>query len=282
MSVQNAITDREYGQFPLSIATSLALEGAFGIYPERETGVNVMGNYQELWVNLRTLVRNLLGSVSSDVRDVMTPTPVAEALFHEIELLDSIIAERTNHYTKVVYYVSNYAGMERKYQRAILRRPKTDKQLLNAEVEKKTIKAILEKLGAAGGRDVRVFELKLDHAKPTKALILTHYAFDLLSANQFHELDLLESHTGNIKPSSRFYEKFADGKELPMIPFNEAFLQVFGDHTLFHPWPIGQRREIIELAKQWKWTQVTGKARIDYHLTFLKNHFLRDTLREML
>lgn len=282
--MEHLISVREMGQFPLSIPTSLALEGAIGIYPEKETHINVLPEYDELWINLRTLFRNLMGSMKSEEAAAVTPTPVAEALMSEIEHLESIIKERSANRIHLVFYVSNYKGLESKYPRAYIRKDSTPKQLIRTEIQKKAIGHLLELLKEQGGHDVRVFEQKLKTAKPTKALIITHFAYDLFVYPQFSQLDLLESHTGVIKPKSQWYTKYVDGKTLPMIPFREDLVQIFGDAETFSPWPIKHRRQLIELAEKHHWTQVTTKALIDYNLTLLHktDPHLADVVKSML
>jgi hypothetical protein len=272
------------GQFPLSIPTSLALEGAIGIYPEKETHINVLPDYDEMWINLRTLFRNLMGSMKSEEAAAVTPTPVAEALMSEIEHLESIVKERSANRIHLVFYVSNYKGLEQKYPRAYIRKDSTPKQLIRTEIQKKAIQHLLDLLKEQGGHDVRVFEQKLKTAKPTKALIITHYAYDLFVHPQFAQLELLESHTGAIKPKSQWYTKFVDGKTLPMIPFREDLIQIFGDAETFSPWPIKHRRQLIELAEKHHWTQLTTKSLIDYNLSLLHktDPYLADVVKSML
>lgn len=272
-----ALADREAGQYPLAIATSLALEGATGIYPEKETHKNELAEYSELWVNLRTLFRNLYNAVHSDGQGALTAGDLHDAMLEEISALESVVLEH-NFSMAIVYYVSNYAGLERKYPKALLKKPKTPKQLIYAEIQRKTIEELLKTLGKEGGRDVRVFDLKLHPKNPTQtygsALMLTHYAYDLLSYPSFSELRLLESHTGAIKPRSEWYTKYHDGRNLPMIPFREDLMQIFGDSELFSAWNIKDRRPIIELAIAKKWHAMTTVAKIRQDLSGLQNPWL--------
>lgn len=282
--MEHLVSLREMGQFPLSIPTSLALEGAIGIYPEKETYVNVLPEYDEMWINLRTLFRNLMGSMKSEEAAQATPTPVAQALLQEMEQLESIVKEKSAGRIKLVFYVSNYRGMEQKYPRAYIRKDSTPKQVIRTEIQKKAIQHLLDLLKEQGGHDVRVFEQKLKTAKPTKALIITHFAYDLFVYPQFAQLDLLESHTGVIKPKSQWYTKYVDGKTLPMIPFREDLIQIFGDAETFSPWPIKHRRQLIELAEKHHWTQVTTSALIKYNLELLHRTepHLADTVKDMM
>ena len=61
--MNNQYINREQGKYPISIATSLAMEGLFGIHdnipPQSSLPVT---NCDAVAVNARTIVRNILGS----------------------------------------------------------------------------------------------------------------------------------------------------------------------------------------------------------------------------
>lgn len=273
--------EREFGQFPISIATSLALEGALGIYPEKETGVNVLLEYEEIWINLLTLFRNVVGALGKDALTVETVASLSNHVMRDIEVLEALFKEH-GFQIKPVYYVSNYDGLAKRYPHAVLRTLKTDKQKLFHLFQTRTLKDVLQRLAHEGGRDTRVFDLKIDPKTHAKALMITHFAYDLLAHKRFGKLTLLESHTGALKERQQWYTKYYNGKELAMIPFREDFIQVFGDNELFHPWPKGARETIIELARAHRWNQNTTTALIEYNLSLLKDHHLRETLKAML
>jgi hypothetical protein len=275
------IAERAVGQYPLSIATSLALEGLAGIYEDRHEESPPILKYDELWVNLRTLFRNFIGSLEKSLQEAMDGVEAAEAISEEMERLTDI-ARDLNPRTHVHFYVSNYDGMEQRYPRAMIRRDTTPRQKLYTLMQKDAIGALLQK--HKGDENLSVFQRKLEYAKsptPTVA-ILTHYAYDLLSAKIFKRMDLIESHTGIIKPKALWYTKFYQGRELVMIPFREDMLQIFGDNETFHPLDIRLRRELIEIAKQYNWSQVTTTDRIRLSLDLMKNHFGADVVKEIL
>lgn len=60
------IDARTKGQFPISIATSLALEGLFGILEDNKDPNPPWPDYTDLIINVRTLFRNLLGSIEDE------------------------------------------------------------------------------------------------------------------------------------------------------------------------------------------------------------------------
>ena len=246
------LADRTLGQYPLSIATSLALESANGIHPEIPVARPPIDAYDELWINVRTLFRNLLGALDTQSAKSVSADQLCDSLKDELVTIVELIATQTGSRVKVVYYISDYAGIE---------------------VEPGSI---------------RLFPLKLkrpEHDGVTslpKALIITHIAYDLFSYRIFSKLDLLESHTGKIKDRSLWYTKYYSGKELSMIPFREDLVQVFGDNETFRTFDPAVRRELIEIATKYKWSPVTTYAKIHYGVSTMKNPYSRAIVLEIL
>lgn len=270
---------RTTGQFPLSIATSLALEAAFGIYPDRPVVQPApILDYDELWVNVKTLFRNFLGALDKSTAEMITSDAVVEGINGELDTIHQLVTEQTSGRTSVVFYLSDYVDIDRKYKYAVIRRDNTAKQKMYTAMMIDVIGKLL-KMHPKG--NIRVEKLKLHPEKKTKALILTHIAFDLVSYPEFRELTLLESHTGAIKERSQWYTRLYEGKTLSMVPFNEMFLQVFGDSQTFRPMDIKLRKEIIDLATQYRWNAATKIDFIMYGIGTLKNPYAREILTNM-
>jgi hypothetical protein len=270
---------RTTGQFPLSVATSLAIEAALGIYPERPVDPAPILEYEELWINLRTLFRNLHGSFDKGVADTVMPETFAEALNDEMSQIHEIITHKTNGLTKVVYYISDYADIDKKYPYAVTRRDNTPKQKLFTATLKDSIALLLKMHPESNIRKVR---LKLRPEHKTKAMILTHIAFDLISYVDFKELVLLESHTGAVKSRSAWFTKYYEGKNLTMVPFREDFLQIFGDNEFFRPADRKLRQEILDIAVKYRWSPVTTDEKIKYGINQLKNPYALEVLRSIM
>lgn len=274
------LSTRTIGQFPISVPTSLALESAFNIHPELKHKSVPIKKYDEIWINIRTLFRNLLGSLEGPAAAGIPAESIAHGILDEMSHIEqSVMGDGV----RIVFYLSNYKDVELKYRHAVVRRDNTPKQKEYTAVQNKALGLILEAEGPNGR--VRLFDLKLHRKQgeqPTKAMIITHYAYDLLSANIFSELVLLESHTGKIKPKGEWYTKLLNGKELSQIPFNELFLQVFGDNETFRPMDIKLRREILEVAKKYNWSPVTTRDKVLYGIGTMQNHFSKELLRSML
>lgn len=272
-----AISERVIGQYPLSIATSLAIEGAMGIHPDKpDQTKKLLPNYEVVWVNLKTIFRNLYNAIDRSVVQDVKPQDFVDAFTSEIDQLKSVIHVETASKTDVVLYVSDYAGMDQKYRHAILRGDQTPLQQQYSKLMVYTIAQYLK----THGHDVKRYTLKITDAEPRRALILTHYAFDLL-APRMPNLSLLESHTGTIKDKHQWYTKYLNGRELVHIPFREDMLQVFGDNEHFRPMKPSIRKQILELAEQYRWTQVTTTDKIRAGIDHLKDPLLKEILRKL-
>lgn len=282
MLYSQAIAEREVGQYPLSVATSLALEGACGIHVDLPIKKAPMLEYGEFWVNLRTLFRNFMGALPKDAVNGVVPKQIDDAIRDEMETIKRIVQEVSNGRCKVVFYVSNYAGMAERYPLAKLRTERTNKQMEYMEIKRQTLQSLLASLEQQGGEDIRVFKLKLFPQQQNKTLIFTHYAYDLLSWKAFSRLDLVESNTGAVKQRPQWYTKYQGGRELSMIPFREDFIQVFGDSRTFFPMPIKIRQEVIELAQRYNWSAITTDEKIRLNIEQMKNLETRKILQGLL
>ena len=274
-----AIAERAIGQYPASIATSLALESANGIHPEIKVRSPPVREFQELWVNLRTLYRNFMGSLDRTAAKTVGAADIALVILEEMETISSVMREAVGDKFAVHYYLSDYGGLELKYPRALIRTDNTDLQREYTSLQNQALTKVLQLVEPGL---IYVFNREIKPPHPTKALILTHYAYDLLSHKSFQELVLVESHTGAIKRKAQWYTKYHDGKNLSMIPFREDLLQVFGDSETFRPQPASWRKALIDTATKYSWSQVSTKDRIKFGIDQLKDPDMRAALSEML
>lgn len=277
-----ALASREVGQYALSIATSLAIESFTGIHPERTWPHPPIQDYQELWVNLSTLYRNLLGAVQRDDLKLITEGGVAQALLDEVNMLHEIIQQQSQGRCKVVLYTSDYANLASHYPHALLRTDNTAKQLEYTANLQATVGRLLDLL-IPFQYDVHTFTRQLRPKQRSKAAILTHYAFDLLSEPEFTRLTLLESHTGNLKERGQFYTKYVGGNQLQPLPFTEGLLQLFGDSETFRPQANKLRREVTDLAASCHWTPLTTRSKIRTNVELdVKNPWAKALLLQLL
>lgn len=282
----SALSNRTMGAFPVSIGTSLALEslsaGTQAPYdPDRLIPQQVkMAEYNEFWVNILSLYRNIVGAVESAAWHQVTPGDLVDTLEFEIELIKRLITDLTFGKTKVVFYSSNYRGLGYKYPHAKLRIDSTPNQKNYTQTMQVVLNGYFK--SQAQSPDLQVFDLELRPKGKPRALILTHYAYDLLSHPAFNELNLIESHTGVRKEHSLFYTKLMNGKDLMRMPFNEATMQIFGDSQTFLPFSLKIRQQVISLANERKWTTLTSLERMRLSFSLMEDKATGQLLLELL
>lgn len=283
----SALSNRTMSAFPCSIATSLALESMFeGVQPPydplREIPQRIeVSDYSVCWINLMTLFRNIIGALPPKEEAGVMAGEVSDVLQFEVDLIRQLINQATQGQTKAVFYASNYKKLEQKHPHAKLRTPQTEKQKQYKNLMELTLDDYFKQQPKGG--DSRLFDL---HLKPKpgedkKCLILTHFAYDLLSEGEFEELDLIESHTGVLKKRSMWHTKLLNGKDL-MIPLNACTLQVFGDSHTFSPQPMKLREQVVELSKKFRWHGATTKDRLIFSFNAMNDKFAAMVLKDML
>lgn len=277
------ISNREKGALPISIGTSLAIESALGIYPEVE-GKDPpyrgdrppVTHVESIWINVRTLFRNLIGSIQKDDRTSLEPNDLSDAISNEMTVIESAITQGSLGRCSCVFYLCTFMGINRRFPYANHRNPNTDGQKTTWMMEEATLKELMENNPSV---DFRVYDIEFDESNQ-KSLIITHYAVDLLNRYRFKELSLLESHTGAVKNPLQWHTKLHGGQDLVTIPFDRMTLQVFGDSVSFRPTSIKVRRHLVELSNKYGWTPATTKALImrdlkDEHNPVLESFVLK-------
>lgn len=288
MLIFDPLSCRTVSAFAVSIGTSLALESIFysntpSYDPDREIPQKVnIEDYDEFWINLSTMFRNIMGALSKEDSNRVGASGLKETLAFEMETIESIVLNEGKGKVKLIFYACEYkeATSSLKHPHAVFRTDSTDKQKIYRSLHNETIAKLLKERNES--ENLRILDSSLKPKHKCKALVLTHIAYDLLSYKNFNTLDLIESHTGVLKPKSMWYTKFHEGKVLNMIPFSLGFLQIFGDGEHFKPIDIRVRRTLIELAKENHWTQITKNEKIKFNIGYLKDHFTREILLDIL
>ena len=276
------MSNRVVGQLPLSVPTSLALEAAIGIHPDYKVNKEPILKYDEFWINITTLFRNMHSSIEKESIDKVTPIMYADALDEEMTFIEELIKERSNNSVKVKFYYSNYQHIELHYKQAVVRMDNTDKQKDYTALRNKVIRIILERHKENPTHHIYVFGLHIKHRGDVKkkVMLLTHYAIDLLT-DAFSHITLLESHTGKIKEKAQWYTKFED-KDLAQIPFADWSIQIFGDKEIFRPLALSLRKDILEVAKKYNWSSITTHAKVLYGVESMKNQYAKEILKSII
>lgn len=274
------IENREKGGFPVSIGTSLAIEGACGVYPDRPESPAPILKAKQVWFNVRTIIRNLIEAIPTSYREILTVGVLYPALVEELTIIDGVILRGSNGLAQCVFYLCNYTFLHRKFPRAMLRQSDTPKQRLMKSLEEGLLKKLAEDGVAV---DYRYFsDVNITGHYP-EALIVTHLPVDLLSRYSFKRLDLLESHTGVIKPFTQWNSKLTGGSDNLNIPFCAMTLQLLGDKgNQFMSMPSQLKKQVVQLAEEDNWSPVTTNDKIRLSLRRITDPVDRATLTALL
>lgn len=254
------IDGREKGAVPVSIGTSLAIEGAAGEYPDRPESPAPILSVKEVWFNIRTIIRNLVEAIPTDQRDALTVDLLWPALVEEVTIVEAAIVRISAGQARSVFYLTNYLHLQRKFPKAILRQASTPKQLKMKELEE----GLLRRIGKEGvSVDYRAFNNYEITGRHPEAFIVTHFPVDLLARYAFKRLELLESHTGIVKGFTQWHTKLTGGNDHSNIPFCALTLQVFGDKgNHFAAMPSRLKTAVLNVAASENWSSVTTKDRM--------------------
>jgi hypothetical protein len=267
----NPLFNREISAFPLSIGTSMAFESVFTgrlpSYDPNRTIPNqvILSNYNTCFINISTLYRNILGAVSKDVKLEANENDFAAVIEQEMDIIESLFKIEGGGTTTPIFYTMSYDRAVSKASSKIvdLRQDRTDLQKHEKAILVKTV----DKL-----KNMPNIEKYKDYIKApasTRALIVTHVPYDLLSHEKFGRLDLLESHTGKLKPryewSSKYYP--LGERDMSHLPFLEKLLLIFGDKVLIQPALTKIRQQVYEVSIKRGWTSMTTKAKVTMDLS---------------
>lgn len=258
------LIEREVGKFPVSMGTSLAIEGFLGVHPNQTKPPVDVKTVKEIWINLRTLARNLWSAVKTERLNVVNPAQAVMVLMQEVQTLP-IVLQQAGSRVKIQYYISSMDQMKWTFPKAIFKQSKTPKQMAY-EVYERYVAIELSKQMVEEG--IPVLEIKkLPPKTDGTVAILTHYPSELFWKDQFARLLLLESNTGKLKPWNMWYTKLNGIKEDTPLPFDKFTLQVFGDGVIIEPQARGIKAQLKTLAEERRWSPITKQDKMYYDIT---------------
>jgi len=252
--------DRETGQFPLSIGTSLALEGLLGVHPQAPKQPSGVGQIGEVWVNLRTLIRNFYAAMTVEVAAKAPMELAAQVLCEELGSIPDVLNQHARGRYILKVYHNDLTDFKWQFPHAVHKTPKTEKQRQYHTFETLVLKLMLLQLGH-DRYPVLVVKRYPDNSNRVAAL-LTHHTHELLWRTRFSRLFLLESHTGRLKSTGQWGGKLNGVSEDDHLPLNEFTLQLFGERQLLGSMTKKLRDETRQLAVVRHWTAVTTVAKI--------------------
>lgn len=244
MNALEILSQREVGTVPLSIGTSVPIETLMKNKDLEKEGYR-------LFINLRTLIRNLFSSLPTAYQDMITPGAAAATILEEIQQIKRLVPA----FVPTVYHLE-YRDLKHVLPRSQLRPPETTLQKIHQAQQNDIIRLLTSKQTTL----IQTFPTtQLQVALGSRGLLITHMPVDLLSYPKFSSLELLESYTGAIKGRSEWHTKLTGGKNNARIPFTGVSLTIFGDNgQLLKPYSIKERNIVKRIAEKLKWTSVTS------------------------
>lgn len=265
-SAGETLASRAISAFPVSVGTSLSLESIFPprlkpYDPDRPIPQQIeISKFQEIYINLSTLFRNIVGSITRDAFFNASASDIKETLISEIDVINGLFLNEGAGVCRPVYYYCTYKGLSSKLPDGIrLRQDKTEGQ----RFYRRKHDDVMEQVFSVTDEHY-VFDYEIKPPQRVKALIITHYPYDLLSYSRFTDLQLLESNTGKLKSRYQWSSKYYPVGDVDMraLPFMRKLLLVFGDRVLIQPSDMKLRRLILEIADKRKWTSLTTQDRV--------------------
>lgn len=261
--MSNPLLSRKTSGFALSISTGMAMETLFAprapVYdplrmpPPRAS----LGQYDTVWIHVRTLLRNILNSTEfGDIREIR-PEELARSLAEEVDTIKSLFSNEGQNLLAPVFYDSNYQsfyrGQSAEYK---LRVVTSDKQTAWFNC----LEAGLQKAMLQGMQVLHTGSSLRPNRPSERALILSHITPDLLSHSYFGSMELLESHTGKIKTRREWNTKYHQlGEEkFERFPWSRQLLCYLGDKYVIAPLSVKIRKQILAVAEERKWTPMTS------------------------
>ncbi len=285
MTVNRLVNERERGQIPLSIATSLAFESLLNIHEEIKHEKPIYLENKCIYINVKTLYRNLYYSMKREDVDRTSDKDLYLALVSEIELIKDICRNECQG-LGYLFYLPNYQGLESINNEVLLRLDNTSLQKTFTNRMTNSLGLLLKQYNEGitdskqlSNENIYIFKNKITKMDNRKVLMLSHYTYDLVAFRNFNRLLLLESHTGHVKGRDMWYTKYYNGIELSNIPFTEKMLKFFGDHVLFKPFPLKARQIVMTVAKEKKWSWATTEEKVLEDVSHIRDTLLATTIR---
>lgn len=288
------LIQRDVGDYPVSIGTSMALQGLTNTLPEGQNRQIELRSITRLMVNTDTLVRNFLSSIIAEQPQINLADAV-DLLLDEMEFINAFTLEHSHGRMKTTFFYQYTEDLKWSFPYALWKKPNTDRQRLTAATHQLVSDGLLAALTAKdkvtlhdelprrikGELDFMVCNRNLP-SYPDHVAMLTHLPHQLLRRFDYLTLYLLESHTGKLKNHNEFSSKLKTAKKEQPVPFNRVTIQIFGEGNLFDPQPIKVRRAVLAIAEKSKWTVMTTDFKFNQDVAEQSSVELAETLEPLM
>lgn len=257
------------GSYPISLGSALVFESPV---------FNIASWPNLIYINLRTLYRNYVASIPKEQYGNIESVSFTQTYLEEVSEIETIIRELSGGRIKIFFFYPRYD----KFDKVL---PKSERLVYNPDmfddVELNMWDYVKQQELVVPFFYEEVSQELPPSNEPT--LLWTSFVLDLLSASRFPTLMLLESYTGKIKKRPEWYTKikfgkFKDADEIS-YPFNKFMIQIFGDKSGFIKGAEPALRKVVrEMAKNDRWSPITGPEKIKYSISKLKDFKLKEIL----
>lgn len=269
---------RVKSSFNLSIGTGMMLESLFEptherYDPARKVEKVDLKNYNYHFINMATIVRNILSAVPGNIEyGIMCKDKGLFDVFEtEVRTIESLYGD-TN--VTPVFYFLNYDKVCEIYNHGKFKegykRFKTKPIINNDHIYNFLNKIDFEKNWLSMTKPkTNLTKLPVLKEKENKMLLTSHYMCDFFVPNDVTSVD---SHTGRVSKKDEFYRKYMKlgNKEMSVFPFYEHLLYYVGDTSMSMTINHKVRHILYELALSGKWNQKTKFAIVRDKLIFVK------------
>ncbi len=270
----NPFETRTMASFPVSIASGLALESIFEPIIDRYDDKKEMhkiklDKYKYHVINVYTIIRNILGAVDQVKKKdtLIYSSKLPETVINELEVIKNLYIGTK---TEPIFIMPDY---------------KIPLANLNFKKENHSWYHYLEIIDKLAKRTIvnnTLVKVSTEYKLPRtheNVLITSHIQLDYLNVKNIPNLDILQSHTGELVPTKDFNSKYhpIGAKTLEVFPFIEELYFYLGDNTLIKPVKVSLRYQLHELALVNKWNFRTTREKVINDLK--KNSELNDILK---
>lgn len=287
--MNKSLAERHLGQLPLSIATSIAFESLLNMEPSENASEHVrkpkgdkqpISEFNTIWINLRTLLRNIDGAIDKDAEKNASPRDYYHVLLSEISTIDGIISNLP-YEINVVYYAKSFNSLTTIWKQALFRDVTAPRLKVFSVIERNVLDFLVDDIKKEIlNKDKFIMADCFIHIKDNSAL-LSHFPIDLLLRRGGKFKALIESHTGAIKYKKDWNTKLRDGKKYPRIPFDSAMIQIFGDsQNMLSPQSKQIREKLASMSEKYQWHPLTTKERILFCTKQEHEHVLLQLLKD--
>lgn len=273
---------REVSSFSVSVGTGLMLETLFNptserIDNERDIDKTNPDDYSEHYLNIRTLIRNIISSVgnAADIEMMMKQSgsakDVNKVLVYELFNINELYG---TYRCEPVLFIPDYSKIYKTV-------PNTYNNS-NYPAKRAKLESFIDSVISKFDREDSPFNVLEGDYKIKKSthrrLFTTHVPYDMLITTSSPNTVLLESHTGRLKTKNDMNTKYTKSAKMEMgiFPWDERILRVLGDGVMVKGLKHSIKLELYNYALKHKWTSNSSSMAVEKSMKYISGVFDKD------